>query len=265
MKKLHFNYYMQIDYSFEVEKCNFTIKCFPQSNSRQSIEEYSIDLFPNTKYSWGMDGLKNKQIYGQNIKPHKTFYFNISGKATVGLADYEEIEDDNTSMIFRHPYGLNKAGDNIKAYYKTLEISEDKSNYDRAIEIMHSLYKYLSYLPNSTNVDTTAEEAFSMGNGVCQDYAHIFISLLHLAGIPARYVTGLIIGEGATHAWVEILHEGRWYGLDPTNDVIVRDEHIKIGIGRDAHDCMINRGIMHGVGTHTQKIGVSVEERKEQT
>lgn len=26
------------------------------------------------------------------------------------------------------------------------------------------------------------------------------------------------------------------------------DEHIKLGVGRDASDCMINRGIMHGEG-----------------
>ncbi|MDD7434847.1 MAG: transglutaminase family protein [Lachnospiraceae bacterium] len=40
---------------------------------------------------------------------------------------------------------------------------------------------------------------------VCQDYAHIFIVLLRLAGVPARYVCGLLAGEGASHAWVESL------------------------------------------------------------
>ena len=115
-------------------------------------------------------------------------------------------------------------------------------------------------VPLSTNINTTAEEAFVQGQGVCQDYAHIFIALLHLAKIPSRYVTGLIVGEGASHAWVEILCGRKWYGIDPTNNCIVSDEHIKIGIGRDARDCMINRGIMHGGGLHTQKISVSVTE-----
>lgn len=68
-----------------------------------------------------------------------------------------------------------------------------------------------------------------LGQGVCQDYAHIFLALLNLAGIPARYVTGLLIGEGASHAWVEVLHHGAWYGLDPTNDAPVLTDYINMG------------------------------------
>ena len=41
-----------------------------------------------------------------------------------------------------------------------------------------------------------------------------------------------------------------------------REDYIKIGIGRDAKDCMINRGIMHGGGLHTQKVTVQVREEK---
>ena len=69
-------------------------------------------------------------------------------------------------------------------------------------------------------------------------------------------------GEGASHAWVEILSDGKWYGLDPTNNVVVSDEHIKIGVGRDAKDCEINRGIIIGGGNQTLTICVNVEEVK---
>jgi transglutaminase-like putative cysteine protease len=81
-----------------------------------------------------------------------------------------------------------------------------------------------------------------------------------LAGITARYVTGFIIGEGVSHAWVEFLDHDQWYGIDPTNNKLVNDEYIKIGHGRDAKDCMINRGIMHGGGPHTQSVRVNVQE-----
>lgn len=275
MKRLHFDYYMQIDYSIEVSKCNFTIKCIPKDNARQHIENIEIELYPNTYFNSGMDGLKNQQIYGLNEDPHNTFFFRLTGDAEAGLSDYEEEEDENTSMIFRHPHGLNVAGDRIKNYYETIKTEqsfekEEKRNetdtemhvLKKAEEIMHHLYQDFQYQTNSTTVNTTAEEAFAQGCGVCQDYAHIFIALLHLAGIPARYVTGLLIGEGASHAWVEILDHHKWYGLDPTNNVRVSDSHIKIGIGRDARDCMINRGIMHGGGLHTQTVKVVVNEIK---
>lgn len=264
MKNLVFDYYMQIDYSVPVSKCNYTIKCIPVSNKRQTIENIKIDLFPETKYMKGIDGLGNSQIYGSNAD-HTTFSFHISGNALTGINLFEEAEDDSKSMIFRHPYGLNVAGDNIRAYYKKIagEIHLGEDVYLTSLAIMNRLNSDFSYKQFVTDTTTTAEEAFTLGHGVCQDYAHIFISLLHLAGIPARYVTGLIVGEGASHAWVEILNNGYWYGLDPTNNVPVTTEHIKIGIGRDAKDCMINRGIMHGGGPQNQKILVNVKEIEE--
>ncbi|MGN0401307.1 MAG: transglutaminase family protein [Acetatifactor sp.] len=262
MKHLIFDYDMQIDYSVAVSRCNYTIKCIPQNTMRQRIEKIAIDLFPKTNYSWGMDGLKNRQIYGMNEEEHNTFCFHISGDARTGLAEYEEIADDSMAMIFRHPHGLNVAGEGIRTYFEKIsqEIMFEKDAYAKAIRIMHRLYGDYRYQANMTTINTTAEEAFLLGQGVCQDYAHIFIALLHLAGVPARYVTGLMIGEGASHAWVEVLHNGMWYGLDPTNDKLVLSDYIKIGVGRDAGDCMINRGIMHGGGLHTQKIKAIVKE-----
>ena len=111
-----------------------------------------------------------------------------------------------------------------------------------------------------TNVSTTAEEAWRLGRGVCQDYAHIMIALCRKAGIPARYVAGMMIGEGASHAWVEIARDDKWYGFDPANDKVVDDTYVKLGVGRDAADCLINRGLMRGGGTQTQTVDVKVCE-----
>lgn len=129
---------------------------------------------------------------------------------------------------------------------------------------MHRLHHDFTYEKEVTGVFTTAEEAWRGGCGVCQDYAHVMISLCRLAGIPARYVTGMLIGEGYSHAWVEVSSEGKWYGLDPTNDLPVTDSHIKLGNGRDASDCSINRGLLKGGGIQQQTICVKVEERREE-
>lgn len=269
MQKLQFDYYMQIEYEEEVSECHYTIKCLPQSNERQQIEQSKIEIFPPLVYSKGVDGLKNHQIYGLNDIPHKEFWFRITGTAVVGLADYEEAEDNNLSMIFRHPHGMNRPGEEILAYHagisgmiekikKSAGTDSERWILEYADYVMQRLHHDFQYQPYTTGIDTSAEEAFAQGHGVCQDYAHIYIALMHLAGIAARYVTGLIVGEGASHAWVEVLADGKWYGFDPTNDKRVGEEHIKIGVGRDAHDCMINRGIMHGGGPQMQRIQVSV-------
>lgn len=260
MKKLHFEYRMRIEYSVEVSKCNFTIKCIPKTNVRQRIGELDISVSPPTRYHEGKDGLNNKQIYGSNDYPHNYFEFVISGEAITGISTYDEEYDDNIDMLFKHPYGLNVAGPKLMDYCRYINPFKISDGLERAEYIMSRLHSDFKYVKNSTSLNTSAEEAFAQGYGVCQDYAHIFISLLHLANIPARYVTGLIIGEGESHAWVEVLYKDKWYGLDPTNDTLVRDNHIKIGIGRDARDCTINRGIMHGGGLHTQTINVCVKE-----
>lgn len=260
MTKLHFAYDMHISYSTEVSDCHYTIKCIPEDTLRQRIERIRITMTPKTCYQWGRDGLKNLQIWGVNAAPHASFRFQIEGDAVTGLSDHEEAVDEDLAMVFAHPHGLNAAGPAIRDFYRTVTVKKDMGTFDTVKEITRTLYDNFEYRFGATDVDTSAEEAFRQGCGVCQDYAHILIALLHLAGITARYVTGFIIGEGASHAWVEFSDGDKWYGIDPTHNRPVNDEYIKIGHGRDAKDCMINRGIMHGDGTHTQRVSVSVQK-----
>lgn len=262
MKRLCFNYYMKIDYSEAVSLCHFTIKCFPKNTLRQKVEGVSIVLSPAVPYSIGADSFGNRQIYGRDDIVHHSFSFRITGRVRTGNDAWEEDADEDQTAVFRHPYGLNRAGESLRAYHDQIagELPEDV--YEKSLSLMHRLYHDFNYEKGVTDMHTTAEEAWCLGKGVCQDYAHILIALLHMERIPARYVTGMLIGEGASHAWVEVLYRGRWYGIDPTNDGPVADGHIKIGVGREASDCLINRGIMHGGGTQMQTIEVTVSEEK---
>ena len=63
----------------------------------------------------------------------------------------------------------------------------------------------MAYTHGVTGVRTTAAEAFALRRGVCQDYAHIMLALCRLCDLPARYVSGHLLGEGGTHAWVDVL------------------------------------------------------------
>lgn len=131
---------------------------------------------------------------------------------------------------------------------------------DQCIRIMNSLHNDFIYEKNVTDINTDAESAWRAGRGVCQDFAHIYITLLRLAGIPARYVCGLIDGEGESHAWVESLIDGVWTGFDPTNNCEASGTYIKLSIGRDASECAVNRGIVMGGGAQTQLISAQVCE-----
>ncbi|WP_165052686.1 MULTISPECIES: transglutaminase family protein [unclassified Adlercreutzia] len=120
------------------------------------------------------------------------------------------------------------------------------------------VFDSFEYAPGATDTTTTAAEAYEAGRGVCQDYAHVLIALCRALGIPARYVTGLMVGEGATHAWVEV-HDGeRWRGLDPTHNCVVDDRYMLFATGRDFEDCPIERGMFRGKAEQTQKVSASL-------
>ncbi len=112
------------------------------------------------------------------------------------------------------------------------------------------------YTPNTTRVDSPIGEALRMREGVCQDYAHITITLARQLGIPCRYVSGYLYqpvrsqdrstGE-ATHAWVEAYLPGLgWVGFDPTNNTTTDERHIRVAIGRDYADVPPTRGVYRG-------------------
>ncbi|MCM1181266.1 MAG: transglutaminase family protein [Clostridium sp.] len=262
MAVLHFEYKMEIKYEEHVGRCYFTIKCIPREDARQHLLGMELSVLPETEYSCGEDSFGNRQIYGCETEPHNQFIFRAAGDVEILQTDYEEAGWDSMTGVFRVPHGKCIPGSELCQYYQTCDFSKYSSHYEICMAWMHRLHEDFSYVAGATQVHTTAEEAWKLGRGVCQDYAHIYVTLLRMAGIPARYVCGLIVGEGASHAWVEAFCDGRWVAFDPTNDCLVLDHYIKLGHGRDAADCAINRGLMWSGGAQSQTIDVLVEKRE---
>ncbi|HST66250.1 MAG TPA: transglutaminase family protein [Mycobacteriales bacterium] len=107
---------------------------------------------------------------------------------------------------------------------------------------------------DTTSVFTTAAEAYALRRGVCQDFAHVMITVCRLAGIPARYVSGHLLGErGGSHAWVEVLVPGaggaRALAYDPTNGVRAGSRHLPVAVGRDYADVAPTSGVYSGAAT----------------
>ena len=98
----------------------------------------------------------------------------------------------------------------------------------------------LAYTPGVTTVRTTAAQALALGAGVCQDHAHVMLALCRAAGIAARYVSGHLVGQGGTHAWVEILVPGprgvRVVALDPCHGRRADRGYVTVAVGRDYRD-----------------------------
>lgn len=98
----------------------------------------------------------------------------------------------------------------------------------------------ITYRTGVTDVHTTAAQALARGAGVCQDYAHLLLCVLRLLHIPARYISGHLLGEGIPHAWVEALVPdpaspggAHVQALDPTHHRPAGLEYITVATGRD--------------------------------
>jgi transglutaminase-like putative cysteine protease len=107
----------------------------------------------------------------------------------------------------------------------------------------------MTFARGATTVGTTAAEALALGRGVCQDYAHVMIALCRLCGIPARYVSGHLLGEGPMHAWVEVLLPASddpggavAWPFDPTHDRPAGLRYLTVAVGRDYADVSPTRG-----------------------
>ena len=272
MKKLHFDYRMEITYSELAGSCHYTLKCIPGDTSRQRVEALRTELLPENRWCRSRDSFGNEMLFGSVEGSHTCFCCHVEGDVRTGLAESEEQGPEGLLGIYRYPHGLAVPGEGLLAYSDCLaeegiisgEVPE-KGNCSEAcvcpaIKLMHRLHQDFRYEKAVTNLKTAAEEAWQLGCGVCQDYVHVLIALCRLAGIPARYVAGMMTGEGESHAWVEVLSGGKWYGLDPTNDRVVNEDYIRLGTGRDAADCTLNRGIVMGGGIQSQRVTVHVTE-----
>lgn len=139
-----------------------------------------------------------------------------------------------------------------------------------AVDLMHRIRTEFKYDPKATVISTPLTEVFAKRHGVCQDFAHVMIAGLRGLGLSAAYVSGYLRtipppgkprlqGADATHAWVSVWcgPEIGWIGFDPTNDLLVENNHIVLAIGRDFSDVSPVDGII--VGSRKQKLGVAVD------
>lgn len=127
------------------------------------------------------------------------------------------------------------------------------------------VHQLIKYTKGATTVHTTANEILQSQEGVCQDYAHLFIAVCRHNGIPARYVSGYIypndelLGALQMHAWAEVfVPDLGWIGLDPTNNVFTNDNFIKVSHGTDYNDCSPIKGILNTFGQNTTEHDVQV-------
>ena len=115
------------------------------------------------------------------------------------------------------------------------------------------VYQSMTYRHGVTGVRTTAAEALALGAGVCQDYAHVMLAVCRACGLPSRYVSGHLVGQGGTHAWVEVVlptgdgtGEAIAHAFDPTHASRGGLGYVTVAVGADYSDVAPTSGTFSG-------------------
>ena len=146
------------------------------------------------------------------------------------------------------------------------------------IDLNDRMFRDFKFRAGVTTISTPIAHVLERREGVCQDFTHLMLSGLRGLGLPARYTSGYIRtkpppgqarrrGADLSHAWVGgwMGPEHGWVGLDPTNGVLVGDEHVMLATGRDFSDISPLRGMILGGGQHTLRVGVDLEPMEADT
>lgn len=257
MPQLKYCYKTRITFTKRVYDHHFLLRILPFENDAQCVVESQFNILPDSVIAQSVDTFGNKIITGYISSYHD--YFEFLSEGIVETFDYKIQEGLNP--FYSYPSKLTRPGREIEQLSSRLALTKEQSVHERIAIMSSGILEMIQYESGITGIQTTAEEALTLGKGVCQDYAQIMISLCRLNGIAARYVSGFIVGEGASHAWIEYYADGYWFAFDPTHNKKIETAYIKIAHGRDYDDCSIDKGVFRGTARQTLNVHLITEQQ----
>ncbi len=273
-------------YSAHVSESLMEARMQPRSDGPQRCLSFQLMVQPKARVQYYRDYLGNTVHHFDVPGRHKQLSIvadalvdvqpALALPKTLGESAWDELDDmiaagDYIEMLMPSHFG--QSTELLEQFAHELEVeSREKARQRDPLEFVLNLnallYSKIAYVPKSTSVDSPIDHALESRQGVCQDFAHIMIGLTRRIGIPCRYVSGYLFhkagdktrsAEGATHAWVETLLPGLgWVGLDPTNNVLAGERHVRTSVGRDYADVPPTKGIFKGSADSQLLVSVHV-------
>lgn len=267
------------EYPWPAENSYNEVRLMPMTDATQRCIAFDLAIKPPTKV-YRYDDVGGAVHYFNVREPHDLL--EIRATSEVEMMAFNPFNGLNLLEPDWDFYGRDEVRQDAAEFlgdstYVTLlpestKIAADLLKSDQSaaaflIELNGHLNRLLEYDPDATHVHSTLQEVLLLRAGVCQDYSHLMIACCRGVGIPARYVSGYLFGgngirgEMGTHAWVEcLLPDGRWLALDPTNDLLANEHHIRVHVGRDYAEVAPTRGVYIGAPAAKLEFGVRVEE-----
>jgi transglutaminase-like putative cysteine protease len=259
------------------------LKMQPRSEGNQALRNFQISTNPRAQLYAYTDHLGNAVYHFNVLREHSELRIDAQSVIEVtqapalpAAADSLEWQRYNSLNLTAEHYGLlgpsefARTSPELQRFAIAHGLKEPQGDTLSALKKLNNvIFGAFDYEIGVTQVHSPIEQALAVRRGVCQDFAHIMIAIARGWGIPARYVSGYIYhrrqdkdrsGDDATHAWVEAyLPSFGWVGLDPTNNILAGERHIRAAVGRDYDDVPPTRGTFKGDADSELAVAVTVE------
>lgn len=272
-------------YSLPASEAYLEMRLTPPTTAAQEILEHQLDIVPASDLSEYVDHFGNRtSFFSMTLRHEKLVISNRLKVRTQALALPEELlavpVADFRQLLrallpdvyeYLQPTEAVPVGGEAREWSKEW-LRGDFSLGQALSGLNAAIFRAFRYEPGSTTNDTPLAQVWKEKRGVCQDFAHILLSVLRTGGIPCRYVCGYIethppaeggealVGSVATHAWVEaLLPGGAWIALDPTNHCYCAEQHITVAYGRDYSEAAPVKGTFKTSGSQTMKVKVQMK------
>jgi len=266
-----------------------TLRLTPRDTADQSLIEHAISIWPKPARLTHRTGPFGERITAVLVEaPHRELRIEANSRVQVRRlnagremrgAAWESVRDAAVSSAtleisgpanFLYPTAMTPILAPLTDYAAAC-FTPGRPIVEAAFELARAFRADFDYDPKATVVSTPAIEAFAARRGVCQDFSHIMLSGLRGLGLACAYVSGYLRtepppgkprleGADATHAWVALWcgEALGWIGFDPTNGIVVGDDHIELALGRDYSDVAPIDGIILASGDQNLTVGVDV-------
>ncbi len=282
--RLDICYRTKFAFDAPVRESQNELRACPVTDSRQQLLSYRVTVEPSARMLSFTDYWGTRVDHFGVTGAHGTL--EVMAEASVDTQDPPAIASTAPMESLGDPDFLNQHNEYLKPTRHT-EWDEAMATEARGLattsrsdvaDTLAALNQFaaaqLAYQPGTTEIGQPIADVLAKGGGVCQDYAHLAVALCRSIGIPARYVSGYLFSSNdrtgsidgdlvrvQTHAWFEAAVPGwGWLPLDPTNQLAVGRQHVKIGHGRDYDDVPPLRGVYSGPGT--PEVDAAVEIRR---
>lgn len=251
-----------------------TVRLTPRSDGNQYIVDWRIELSEDCQLTQIDDAFGNISHTFTAISPPRELRIHVEG-----LVDTQDNNGVLRNIVERFPPSLflrttplTQPSDTIVAFS---EQCRAETGNEGTLALLHNLmgtlHRNITFDTDPTKATTTAQEAFALQRGVCQDLAHIFIACARTLHVPSRYVSGYfhrddgVTAQEAGHAWAEAYVENLgWVGFDPANGICVSDAYVRVAIGLDYLGAAPVRGARYGGSGESLNVAIQVAQARQQ-